>query len=565
MSFKSIPDLFEIKAVKYAKLNFISEKGETLKGKVIETKFTFAEIKTQVKKLKNILESFGHTKSQAIAIWSHNSYRWLVADLAIMSLGAVTVGVHPEASDVELAYILKTTQVQTIFIYDRKFLNKLERVLSVHKLYIRNIIINSNLSTVDNALSNIKIHIWDSIMSKDMDKSFIKSEKVNINIEDPACIVCTAGTEGLPKLIQLSHKALLNVINDSVKSLGLSSPDVFFSVNSFAIITERVLGPYSTFLKGFSLYISADSRTYLTDLEFKNITVCSLTPPILNQIQERIFIDLNSKPLLKFLIKIPLLNLLAKAELKKSLAPKLKFFISYGDALSPKVEIYLRGFNLKIVQCFSLAEAAGLLAIASPHRTMLGSCGKLLNTAQVKILPSGEIVCAGENIIKSYYSNPNNADNFSYDDNETWFNTGDLGSLRNKNLFVSAKQRDVITSKAGEKILVNQAEVLLEGLPYVINAVVIGQNKEFLSVLISVNQEVFRLMYQKVDKYSITRQCEIDLEIINQSLSSREEIHKFSVLDQPLSKARGELTPTLKKCKKTIEENYQDRIEALYN
>jgi long-chain acyl-CoA synthetase len=165
MSFKSIPDLFEIKAVKYAKLNFISEKGETLKGKVIETKFTFAEIKTQVKKLKNILESFGHTKSQAIAIWSHNSYRWLVADLAIMSLGAVTVGVHPEASDVELAYILKTTQVQTIFIYDRKFLNKLERVLSVHKLYIRNIIINSNLSTVDNALSNIKIHIWDSIKS----------------------------------------------------------------------------------------------------------------------------------------------------------------------------------------------------------------------------------------------------------------------------------------------------------------------------------------------------------------------------------------------------------------
>jgi long-chain acyl-CoA synthetase len=565
MSFKSIIDLFEIKAAKYAKLNLISEKGESLKGKVIETKFTFDEIKTQVKKLKDVLESFGQTKSHAIAIWSYNSYRWLVADLAIMSLGAVTVGVHPEASDVELAYILKATQVQTIFIYDQKFLNKLKRVLSVNKLYIRNIIISSNLSTADDALSDIEIHIWDSIMSKDVSKSFLRSEKVSINIEDPACIVCTAGTGGLPKLIQLSHKALLNVINDSVKSLGLSSPDVFFSVNSFSIITERVLGPYSAFLKGFSLYIPADPRTYLTDLEFKNITVCSVTPPILNQIQERIFIDLNSKPLLKFLIKIPLLNLLAKAELKKSLAPKLKFFISYGDALSPKVEIYLRGFNLKIVQCFSLAEAAGLLAIRSPHRTILGSCGKLLNNVQVKIFPGGEIACTGENVIKSYYSNPNNADDFLYEDNETWFNTGDLGSLRNKNLFVSAKQRDIIISGAGKKILVNSVEVLLEGLPYVINAVVVGQNKEFLSVLISVNEEVFRLMYQKVDKYSITRQCEIDLEAINQNLSSTEEIHKFSVLDQPLSIARGELTPTLKKCKKTIEENYKDKIAALYN
>ena len=565
MSFKSIPDLFEIKAVKYAKVNLISEKGESLKGKVVETKFTFAEIKTEVKKLKSILESFGHTKSQAIAIWSHNSYRWLVADLAIMSLGAVTVGVHPEASDVELAYILKTTKVQTIFIYDQKFLNKLKRVLSIHKLGIKNIIINSNLSAADDPLPGIGMHIWDSIMSKDMDKLFLRSEKVSINIEDLACIVCTAGTEGLPKLIQLSHKALLNVINDSVKSLGLSSRDVFFSVNSFAIITERVLGPYSAFLKGFSLYISTDPRTYLTDLEFKNITVCSVTPPILNQIQERIFIDLNSKPLLKFLIKIPILDLLAKAELKKSLAPNLKFFISYGDALSPAVEVYLRGFNLKIAQCFSLAEAAGLLAIRSPSQTMLGSCGKLLNNVQVKILPSGEIACTGENIIKSYYSNPNNADNFLYDDNETWFNTGDLGSLSNKNLFVSGKQRDIIISSDGKNILVNRVEVLLEGLPYVINAVVVGQNKEFLSVLISVNEEVFRLMYQKVDKYSIIRQCEIDLEAINQNLSSTQEIHKFSVLDQPLSTARGELTATLKKCKKTIEENYQDKIAALYN
>jgi long-chain acyl-CoA synthetase len=196
---------------------------------------------------------------------------------------------------------------------------------------------------------------------------------------------------------------------------------------------------------------------------------------------------------------------------------------------------------------------------------MLGSCGKLLNNVQVKILPGGEITCTGENIVKSYYSNPNNADNFLYDDNETWFNTGDLGSLKNENLFVSAKQRDVITSKAGKKILVNHAEVLLEGVPYIINAVVVGQNKEFLSALISVNEEVFRLMYQKIDKYSITRQCEIDLETINQNLSSIEEVRKFSVLDQPLSTARGELTATLKKCKKTIEENYKDKIEALYN
>ena len=139
------------------------------------------------------------------------------------------------------------------------------------------------------------------------------------------------------------------------------------------------------------------------------------------------------------------------------------------------------------------------------------------------------------------------------------------GSLSNKNLFVSGKQRDIIISSDGKNILVNRVEVLLEGLPYVINAVVVGQNKEFLSVLISVNEEVFRLMYQKVDKYSITRQCEIDLEAINQNLSSTQEIHKFSVLDQPLSTARGELTATLKKCKKTIEENYQDKIAALYN
>jgi long-chain acyl-CoA synthetase len=565
MSFKSIPYLFEIKAAKYAKVNLISEKVEGLKGRAIETKFTFTEIRTQVKKLKDILESFGQAKSQAIAIWSHNSYRWLVADLAIMSLGAVTVGVHPEASDVELAYILKTTQVQTIFIYDEKFLNKLMRVMSIHKLYIRNIIINSIISNVDDALPDIKVHIWDSIMSKEIDQSLLASEKVNISIDDPACIVCTAGTEGLPKLIQLSHKALLNVINSSVKSLDLNSRDVFLSVNSFAIITERVLGPYSAFLKGFSLYISTNPRTYLADLEFQDITVCSLTPPILNQIQERIFIDLNSKPILKFLMQIPLLDLFAKAEIKKSLAPNLKFFISYGDALSPAVEVYLRGFNLKIAQCFSLSEAAGLLAIASPYRTMPGSCGKLLNTVQVKILPSGEIACAGDNIIKSYYSNPSNADNFLYEDNETWLNTGDLGFLKNKNLFISAKQREVITSSTEKKILVNHLEVLLEGVPYIINAVVVGQNKEFLSALISVNEEVFQLMYQKVDKYSITRQCEIDLEAINQNLSSIEEIRKFSVLDQPLSTARGELTATLKKCKRTIEENYRDKIEALYN
>lgn len=566
MSFKSIIDLFEIKAVKYAKLNLISEKGESLKGKVIETKFTFAEIKTEVKKLKSILESFSQTKSEAIAIWSQNSHRWLIADLAIMSLGAVTVGIHPDASDSELAYILNTTQARTIFIDDLKFFNKLKRVFATHKLYIRDIVImNPKLSLIDDELTDIKIHIWEPLMSKNVDQSLLQSEKLSLGIDDVACIACTAGTEGLPKLVKLTHKALLNVVNNSVKSLGLSSQDIFFSINSFAVITERVIGPYAALLKGFSLYIPADSRAYLADLESEKITVCSMTPPILNQIQERIFIDLNSKPFLKFLMKVPLLDLFAKAEIKKSLAPNLKFFISYGDALSPMVELYLRGFNLKIAQCFSLTEAAGLLAIAPSSKFTRGSCGRLLKNTRVKIIQGGEIVCAGESIVKSHYANPNNVDNFFYEDGETWFKTGDIGALRNQNLFVSVKYRELISSKAGTKIAVNHVEVLLEGVPYVTYAVVVGQNRDFLSALIFINEEVFRLMYQKVDKYSITRQCEIDIELINQNLSKIEEIRKFVVLDQPLSVLRGELTPTLKKCKKTIEENYQDRIEVLYN
>jgi len=565
MSFQTINELFEQSVSKYAKLSLSLEKVDSLKGKPINLKLSFAEIRTQSRKLADVLESFGHLKADPIAIWAYNSSRWIIADLAIMKQGAASLGIHPDASDDELVYILKTTQVKTIFIQDQKFLNKLKRISAVHKLPLVDIIIlDPKLTASPEAFLNVRIHLWEPLLAKEPSRS-ATAEKILVGAEDIACIAVSAGTETSPRLVPISHKALLMNVLEISKTLAIGRKEVYLAVNSFAILTEKLLSFYNSFLRGFSLYIPTDIRAYLADLESKNVAICSVSPRVLNQIQERIFIDLNSRPLLKFLMKVPLLDIWARSEIRKSLAPQLKFFICYGDILSPRLEAILKGYGMKVVHAYSLVEAAGIVALSSPSKSVSASAGKILKNNRFKTITGGELLLAGDNLIRSYYADSSHGEAFIYEDEETWFRTGDVATVKQQQVFISGRIKDTITTKAGKKVLINRIEALLEGIPYVIDAVLVGQGKEFVSALISVNEEVFRLMYQKIDKYSITRQCEIDVAAINQILNDFEQVRKFVILDQSLSVARGELTSTLKKTRQVIHDNYREKIEAIYS
>jgi long-chain acyl-CoA synthetase len=567
----------------------------------------------KVRALAQGLKENGLGKGSRIAIISNSRVEWLIADLAIMAIGGVSVSIYQSLLPKEIAFILHDSETEAVFAENQEQINKLDEILN-NEWEIPQI--------EDREKKNIRITLSGIIAFEEVESSSIKAKDFNeliklyiesaknfefdktVSREDLASLVYTSGTTGAPKGVMQTHGNHLSNVRQVLDS-GLMIPraSVFLFLplaHSFA----RLMG-YLGSLTDLSVSFPevADTRTsklkpaiIMRDMAEANAHIFPIVPRFLEKIRDQLQLQSQKKGLASLLIRLtldnaeqkknasgtfltPLLFLLLtpmrKKIINKLFGNSFKYGVSGGAKLSVPVHSFFDMLGIAIYEGYGLTETVVATNACTPHAQKIGSVGRVLSKdIELKILEDGEIAYRGPNISPGYYNRPEATKN-SWD-NEGWFLTGDIGKVDEDGfLFITGRKKEIIVTSGGKNVAPLPIEEKIMDSPLISQAIVIGDGRKFCSAILTLNKEAIQNKAgNEADKLDLMNpeSCELTrtmlwehLDKVNQTLASYEGIKKIHIVSEEFSVENGLLTPSMKIKRNEVEKRYKEQIDALYS
>ena len=567
-NWKTLPELFFEEAKKQLDKPLLWQK---IDNEYIP--YSWENVKKKILTLSKKLSQFGLKKGEKVIIISENNPNWFITDFAIMNAGGITVPAYTTYTKKDYEFLVKDSQAKMIFVSNKKlFLNclpaiknnkQIKRIFSYEKI---NQSVNENIIFIED--------LWKEKIKK-------KDIKIKITEDDPACIIYTSGTSGVPKGVILTHK--------SIRSNLIGSLDIFKNINfnneryiSFLPLShsyEHTAGQFMPLLTSSQIFYAENMDKLFTNFKESNPTYIAAVPRFYeaiykkilnnfskNKILEKIFninlslgkkIYLNQKKFLpitrffKFFFKIIFDN-----KIKKIFGKNLKFLISGGGALSYDINIFFEAIGIKILQGYGLTETSPTVSCNRPELNKIGTVGPPIKGVEVKIADDGEILIKGESLMKGYLGKEKETKDKI---KNNWLHTGDIGKFdKDNHLIITDRKKDIIVTSGGDNIAPQKIENMFTSSDLISHVIIFGDSKPFLIALIFINNDYSKKneINSEVDKY---------LKKINEKLSSTEKIRKYILINQELTLKSGFLTPTMKIKRKKVYEKYKKDIEKLYN
>ncbi|MBI5286147.1 MAG: long-chain fatty acid--CoA ligase [Deltaproteobacteria bacterium] len=537
-----------------------------------------------VRELALGLISLGVDKGERVAILSENRPEWAIADLAITSIGAVTVPIYTTLTSREIDFIIKDCGVTSIILSGELQLKKV--------LPIKETIPDLRIITIDDD-SLLTLPRVMAIGRESGDVGFLEERKRGIKEDDLFTIIYTSGTTGRPKGVMLTHSNILSNVEASLKVVDIREEDVYLSFLPLAHSFERLIhlamlytGATIAYSRGFA-YVSGDMETFKP-------TVMIGVPFFFERIKEKVIetaeggsamnrrlfwwahgvgrkvFDSGRKPF------APLLNvsfLIANKILKKvrdRIGPGIRFFISGGAPLPKDVAEFFWVIGIPILEGYGLTETSPVVSVNTMDAIKLGTVGRPIPGVEVRIVEDGEIWIKGPNVMKGYFNMPEATSEVIVDG---WFRTGDIGSLDEGGfLAITDREKDIIVTALGKNVAPQKIEAILRADEYIKEALVFGDRRPHLVVLIVPDEERLKDYVQKIaiplnDMERLIRHEEVHrfyeerVKTRLRGLPRFEQIKGFALI---LGLAQEEITPTMKVKRRVVEERYRDVIEGLY-
>ena len=243
---------------------------------------------------------------------------------------------------------------------------------------------------------------------------------------------------------------------------------------------------------------------------------------------------------------------LVRKKIKSQFGGSLKAFISGGGALDKDVGIFLNSIGLPTLQGYGLTETSPVVSCNPIHDIRIETVGPPFTGNKVKIADDGEILIKGENVMLGYWNNKEETNKVL---KNGWLYTGDIGHFQNNYLKITDRKKDIIITPGGDNISPVKIENDLIKINFVDQALVYGDNKPYLTVLLVLNKEQKKISNENIFK---------EIEIINKNFSKIEKIKKFLVIEDQFTIENGLMTPTLKLKRYKIIEKYNNQLEKLY-
>lgn len=516
-----------------------------------EESISYAKMREQIRLISNALYQRGIRKGDKVAILSENSPSWPMCYFAIATMGAIAVPILPDFHKNEVHHIIRNSESKIVFT-TKKYGHKLEN----GRLGNLELIVLLDDSEGTNEV--IKSTTMTEFLATRPDKKAAKMESIEVEEGDLAEILYTSGTTGHSKGVMLSHKNIVSNAIAAHKAIRIDFNDRLLSILPLAHVYECTCGMIAPVMGGASItYIVGlpTAQTLIPAMQQIKPTIVLSVPLVMEKIyKKRVVSEVNSKKALKVLYKIALirlaLNKIIGKKLYQAFGGNLRFIVFGGAATSPEVENFLKEGNFPYTTGYGLTETSPLLTVNPIGQVRNGSCGKVVDGVEVRIVDvdpksgAGEIVARGPNVMQGYYKNPDETRKIMSDG---WLKTGDLGYFDEDGyLFISGRSKNVIVGPSGENIFPELIEHVIGQNPFVLESLVYEYEGRLVArVFLDYDAIDAQFDTQKMNENEARQKINELLEQIrietNNNVSSFSRIHRM--IEQP---EEFEKTPTKK-------------------
>jgi len=554
------------------------------------------EFGKRVKFLSLGLRDLGFGPDKKLIILSDNSPEWVVTDFACLCLGGITVPIYTSLVPEQIKYIIDDSDASIVVCGNRELWQKVKAIKSQLEKVTHYIFLEPE--SPEGVLSLSEVQEKGREIDKENPELF-EQLTLKVKPEDIATIIYTSGTTGDPKGVMLTHNNLVSNVTTVTSLFDFSDKEAVLSFLPLSHGLERFA--MSVYLyKGMTIGFAESLETLGENLlEIRSHYMVNV-PRALEKIYARIIDnvlsssalkrkiffwsvkvgrefgrrDIRQQPISKLLrFKRNLANKLVFSKIYAKTGGRIKFFISGGAALSKDIAEFFYAIGLVIMEGYGLTETSPVISCNTFENIKFGSVGKPIPEVKVEIAEDGEILTKGPNVMKGYYKNEEaTQEAFA----GGWFHTGDIGHFDEEDfLVITDRKKDILVTSGGKNIAPQPIENLLKLNSYITNAVVVGDNRKFVSALIVSD---FEKLEEYAKSHNISFESRQDLikkdEILNFMLSevdkttpglaSYEKIKKIALLEREFEIDKGEMTPSFKVKRNIVEKKYKDLIDSFY-
>lgn len=555
-----------------------------------------------VRLVSNSMMELGIGIQENVAVFSQNMPECMYVDFGAYAIRAVTIPFYATSSETQVKYMVSDAKIRYIFVGEQYQYDTAYRVLKIEHCVCGLIIFDRSVKKDEQ--DKVSMY-FDEFL--DLGRSFKHQTEIDVRTaeldqDDLANILYTSGTTGLSKGVMLTHRMYNAAIRAHDGQLNLSDQDLVMNFLPFTHVFERGWS-YLCIATGCTLAVNLKPTEILQSLREVHPTCMCAVPRFWEKVYAGVQEKINtSSPIQRKMLEDALrvgkeynVNYKMKgleppltlkmqylfyektviALLLKTLGlERHNFFPSAGAAISKEVEEFIHSAGIMMIVGYGLTESTATVTCDRWNQPVtIGSVGRLLDGIQMKFGENNEILLKGDTITKGYYRKAEVTGLVI--DKEGWFHTGDAGYMKDGELFLTDRIKDLFKTSNGKYIAPQMLEARLCVDRYIDQVVIIADQKKFVSALIIPE---YSLLEQYAKSHNITYQDRAELcrnkqveqfvldrlETMQQDLAYYEQVKRITLLPEPFSLERGELTNTLKVKRPVINEIYKEQIEEMY-
>ena len=506
------------------------------------------------------LRAQGVRPGDRVAILSESRYEWVVADMAIVSMGAVSVPFYPTLPAGQIAPLVADSGIVGAFVSSNEQEEKLK-------------LVQSERAGASEALR----FVWNFDASGLPEAPAGAGDVPLPRPDDLATIIYTSGTTGTPKGVMLTHSNIVSEVVISLTTWKLNQDDIYLSFLPLSHVLERASGFFTMLYAGVTIAYAESFDKLPRDLREVRPTVLIAVPRLYEKVIARavetaagagqftrsIFQNAYRVAVEVGRLKnegkaVPPWTILERAigfalvygKIARGLGGRTRLRVSGGAPLNRDVALFYRGAGLAVHEGYGLTETSSAISVNTSERQRVGTVGPLFPGIEVRTAEDGELLVRGPVVMKGYWQKPE-------DTREAldggWLHTGDIGALDADGfLRITDRKKDLLVTSVGKKVAPQPIEAALKASPRITEALVLGDGQKFVAALI-------------VPAPGATREAIAeDVDRVNGTLAQFERIKRFELIPDDMTVEKGLMTPSLKLKRKAVVEHHREAVEKLF-
>lgn len=532
------------------------------------------------------LIGLGVNKGDSVAIVSHTRWEWTALDMAIMSIGALTVPVYETNSASQVSWIFNDSKVTLAIAEDDGQRDKIESVRSEVPT-LRNVFVIEA-----GGLNAIKTY-GESVT----DAEFWEYKEASHG-DDRATIVYTSGFTGTPKGVELTHRNFAFLVLSALQYM----PRAGAWPNRRLLLFLPLSHVFARFMEFFSfggtisLALSSNMKTMVKDFETFGPTLLLAVPrvyeKVYNAASQRAGTGFAGKMFMRAAEnarewskaeqkgeQLPIAGRIAHAfyeqvvykKIRTIFGPNADFAITGGAPMDSELSHFFNGIGMPVLEGYGMTETCGPVCVSLPEDNRIGTIGMPMCGITAGIAEDGELVVKGPLVCRGYHNNPEVT---TQQITDGWLHTGDLGDISEDGFIsITGRKKDLIITAGGKNVSPGLLEASVMTSPVVNQCLVIGDKKPFVAALVTLDLADANKWLEsqgakpEPDLASLAKNAIVHAEVeravnaANEGVSRAESIRKFEILPDEFTEANGMLTPSLKTRRAQIVEHYRELID----